>query len=244
MVAQPQPAALKSPYLDLETKYGIQVSFQPFINIVGVSSNDFRKQRIVIQEFNGFIFTSQQAIDHYFRLCEEMRVKINPDWKFFCTSEAIALYLQKYTQYRKRKVFFGDANNNKELRNLIIKHRDSTRFLYITSDTKIVNEITTFMDANKIAYTEAVMYKTVPSDLSSLNLKQYDMILLFSPTSLTSLLQQFPNFKAKGIRVGVYGKTTADATIAAGLEINLMAPLDQATSIIAALGKYLAESNK
>lgn len=164
--------------------------------------------------------------------------------KFFCTSEAIALYLQKYTQYRKRKVFFGDSSANKELRNLIIKHRDTTRFLYVTSETKVVNEITSFMTDNKIHFVEAVMYKTVPSDLSKLNLKHYDLLLLFSPNALSSLQQQFPHFKQESLRIGVYGRTTADTMIAAGHQIHLMAPLDQTTSIIVALERYLAEANK
>ncbi|HEY0261619.1 MAG TPA: uroporphyrinogen-III synthase [Chitinophagales bacterium] len=244
LVAQPQPAALKSPYFDIEKKYGVKVSFLPFVNVIGISANDFRKQRINIGEYNGVIFTSQQAIDHYFRLCEETRVKVSQEMKFFCTSEAIALYLQKYTQYRKRKVFFGDSSANKELRNLIVKHRETTRFLYVTSEAKAVNEITSFMMENKIQFAEGVMYKTVPSDLSGLKLKDYDMVLLFSPNAVTSLLQQFPLFKEKGIRVGVYGRTTADAIISGETEMHLMAPLNQITSIVVALEKYLAEFNK
>lgn len=209
-----------------------------------MGSKDFRKQRIVLTEYNGVVFTSQNAIDHYFRICEEMRVKVSQETKFFCTSEAIALYLQKYTQYRKRKVFYSDSNGNKDLPSLIMKHKDSTRFLYICSEAKMFNEITSFMTDNKINFSEAVMYKAVPSDLSNLKLKQYDMLLLFSPTGLSALQKHFPNFEQGKLRIGVYGRTTADAMLSANLDIHLMAPIDQVTSMVVALEKYLSESNK
>lgn len=239
-----QPPAARSPYFDLEKKYGVKVTFRPFVTIEGVSSKEFRKQRIVIQEYNGVVFTSQNAIDHYFRTCDEMRVKVSQETKFFCTSEAIALYLQKYTQYRKRKVFFSDSNSNKELRNLIMKHKDSTRFLYICSQSKVFNEITSFMTDNKVNFAEAVMYKAVPIDLRDLNLKKYDMLLLFSPTGLSALQQSFPNFEQGKLKIGVYGRTTADAMISENLKIHLMAPLESVPSLTVALQSYLVESNK
>ena len=234
---------MKSPYFDLASKFKVEIKFQPFIQVEGVPGKDFRKQRITLNDYSGIIFTSRNAIDHFFRICEELRVKMSQETKFFCTSEAIALYLQKYMQYRKRKVFFGDPNNNKELRNLLFKHRDATRFLYICADVR-KDEIPSFMQANGFSYAEGVMYKTVPVDLKSFKLESFDMVLFFSPSGIISLKQNFPKFKQFKVRWGAYGKTTADAIIDEGLELHLMAPLEGMPSIVVGLDNYLKESNK
>ncbi|MFN8311042.1 MAG: uroporphyrinogen-III synthase [Chitinophagales bacterium] len=242
LVAQPQPEAPKSPYYDLASKYRLKFQFTPFITVEGIAGRDFRKQRLTITDYSGVIFTSRNAIDHFFRICEELRVKLSQETKFFCTSEAIALYLQKYTQYRKRKVFFGDANNNKEIRALLLKHKDTTKCLYICPEVRSKDEITSFMDDQKIPYVEAVMYRTVPSDLKSLDLTKFDMMVLFSPSAVHSLYFNYPKFHQQNLKIGVYGKTTADAVKDAGLNFHLMAPLEGSPSIIAALDQYLKEA--
>lgn len=242
LVAQPQPEGPKSPYYDLEAKYKIKFTFAPFIKVEGVAGKDFRKQRITLNDYSGIIFTSRNSIDHFFRICDELRVKMSQETKFFCTSEAIALYLQKYTQYRKRKVFFGDVNN-KELRLLLMKHRDATRFLYICAEVR-KDEIPAFMQANGFNYAEAVMYRTVPNNLDNLNITKYDMMILFSPSGIQSLFYNYPNFNQDKLRIAAYGKTTADAILDKGLKLHLMAPLDKSPSIVVALENYLKESNK
>ena len=244
IVAQPQPEGVKSPYFDLEAKYKVKFQFTPFVTVEGVPGKEFRKQRLTLNDFSGIIFTSRNAIDHFFRICEELRVKMSQETKYFCTSEAIALYLQKYTQYRKRKVFFSDTNSNKEMRGLILKHRDTTKYLYIGPEVRSKDEITSFMAEQNIHYAEAVMYKTVPSDLKKIEFAKYDLMILFSPSAVHSLYQSYPDFKPGTLKIAVYGKTTADAVLDAGWNIQLMAPLEGTPSIIAALDNYLKVSNK
>jgi uroporphyrinogen-III synthase len=238
LVAQPQPEGPKSPYFDLAAKYKIKFTFVPFVRVEGITGKDFRKQRLVLTDFSGIIFTSRNSIDHFFRICEELRVKMSQETKFFCTSEAIALYLQKYTQYRKRKVFFGDMNNNKELRMLLIKHKDATRFLYICAETK-KDEIPAFLEANHFVYSEGVMYKTVPVDLGEIDIPHFDMLIFFSPTGIHSLYNTYPQFKQGKLKIAVYGKTTADALLNRGLKLHLMAPLDQTPTIVVAVENYI-----
>jgi uroporphyrinogen-III synthase len=211
--------------------------------VEGVAGKDFRKQRIVLNDYSGIIFTSRNSIDHFFRICEELRVKMSQETKFFCTSEAIALYLQKYTQYRKRKVFFGDLNNNKELRMLLMKHRDATRFLYICAEAR-KDEIPAFMHANGFNYAEGVMYKTAPVDLHAINPHLYDMMVIFSPTGIHSLYHNFPKFHQDKLRLAAYGRASADAILEKGLRLHAMAPLGQTQTIVVALDHYLRESNK
>ncbi len=241
LVAQPKPEGLKSPYFDLEAKYKVKFDFVPFITVEGVPGKEFRKQRIVLNDYSGIIFTSRNSIDHFFRVCEELRVKMSQETKFFCTSEAIALYLQKYTQYRKRKVFFGDLHNNKELRMLLMKHRDATKFLYICAEVR-KDEIPAFMQANNFNYVEGIMFRTVPNDLKNINLHSYDMSIFFSPTGIHSLYHNFPKFKQEKLKIAAYGKTTADAILDKGLKLHLMAPLDNAPTIINALDHYMKEA--
>ena len=243
LVAQPQPEGPKSPYFDLALKHKIKFTFQPFITVEGVPGKEFRKQRITLNDFSGIIFTSRNSIDHFYRICEELRVKMSQETKFFCTSEAIALYLQKYTQYRKRKVFFGDPNNNKELRMLLVKHKDATRFLYICAETK-KDEIPAFLEANSFNYMEGIMFRTVPNNLKATKVHDYDMLIFFSPTGINALFHNFPKFKQEKLKIAAYGKTTADAIIAKNLNMHLMAPLNHSPTIVVALDHYLKEANK
>ncbi len=243
LVAQNAPEGPRSPYFDLQAKYKLKFTFEPFITVEGVAGKDFRKQRLTLNDFSGIIFTSRNSIDHFFRICDELRVKMSQETKFFCTSEAIALYLQKYTQYRKRKVFFGDMNNNKELRMLLIKHKDATRFLYICGEVR-KDEIPSFMSANGFNYSEGVMYRTVAKDLRHIDITKYDMLILFSPTGIHSLLHNFPKFRQENLRIAAYGKTTSQAVIDTKLKLHIMAPLPHAPTIITALENYLKESNR
>jgi uroporphyrinogen-III synthase len=243
LVAQPQPEGPKSPYFDLAAKHKLKFTFLPFVRVEGITGKDFRKQRLVLTDFSGIIFTSRNSIDHFFRICEELRVKMSQETKFFCTSEAIALYLQKYTQYRKRKVFFGDMNNNKELRMLLIKHKEATRFLYICAETK-KDEIPAFMGVNDFNYSEGIMYRTVPVDLSEIDPHKFDMLIFFSPTGIHSLYNSYPKFKQEKLKIAAYGKATADAVLSRGLKLHLMAPLNHSPTIVVGLENYLKESSK
>lgn len=244
LIAQSPPEGTKSPYFDLASKYKVKLDFVPFITVEGVVGRDFRKQRIVLNDHSGVIFTSRNAIDHFYRICDELRVKMSQETKFFCTSEAIALYLQKYTQYRKRKVFFGDLNNNKELRMLLMKHHDTTRFLYVCSEPG-KDEIPAFLKANGFNYVEGVMYRPVPNNLKEMvELEKYDMLILFSPTGIHSLYHNYPKFKQNNLRIGVYGKTTADTVLDKGLKLHLMAPLHHNATMVMALDHYLKDANK
>ncbi len=243
LIAQPQPEGPKSPYYDLALKYKLKIDFIPFVNVEGVAGKEFRKQRITLNDYSGIIFTSRNSIDHFFRICDELRVKMSQETKFFCTSEAIALYLQKYTQYRKRKVFYGDMNNNKELRTLLIKHKDATRFLYICAEIR-KDEIPSFMSANNFKFAEGIMYRTVPNDLKSIKMSDYDMLIFFSPSGIHALYHNFPKFKQDKLKIAAYGKTTADAIEEKHLKMHLMAPLEHTPTILVALEQYLKESNK
>ncbi len=243
MVAQPAPEGPKSPYFDLAAAYKLKFTFYPFVRVEGVPGKEFRKQRIILNDYSGIIFTSRNAIDHFFRICDELRVKMSQETKFFCTSEAIALYLQKYTQYRKRKVFFGDMNNNKELRLLLMKHRDTTRFLYICAELR-KDEIPAFMQANDFNFAEGIMYRTVPVDLKPVKPQEYDMLIFFSPSGIHSLYHSFPKFKQDKLKIGAYGKTTADAVLDKGLKLHLMAPLVHSPTIVVALENYIKQLGK
>lgn len=243
LVAQPKPEGPKSAYYDLEAKHKVKFTFHPFVTVEGVAGKEFRKQRIALNEYSGIIFTSRNSIDHFFRVCDELRVKMSQETKFFCTSEAIALYLQKYTQYRKRKVFFGDMNNNKELRMLLMKHRDTTRYLYICAEIR-KDEIPNFMHANKFNYAEGIMYRTVPNNLKTVDFSKFNMLILFSPSGIHALYHTYPKFKQDKLKIAAYGKITADSILNKGLKLHLMAPLGTDTTIITALDNYLKEANR
>ncbi len=243
LLAQTPPEGTRSPYIDLEPRYKVKFTFLPFITVEGVPGKEFRKQRIILNDYSGIIFTSRNSIDHFFRICEELRVKMSQETKYFCTSEAIALYLQKYTQYRKRKVFFGDMSSNKELRLLLIKHRDATRFLYICADVR-KDEIPSFMRANHFNFSEGIMYKTVPNNLKTLEINKFQMLVLFSPTGIRSLFNSFPKFKQGDLKIAAYGVTTAGAILDKKLKLHIMAPLPHTPNIMVALEDYLKQSNK
>jgi uroporphyrinogen-III synthase len=244
LVSQPAPENGKSPFLDLAKEFNIKVDFRPFIFVQGVEAKEFRKSRIYIEQYPCVIFTSRNAIENYFRISEEMRVKISEETKYFCTSEAIALYLQKYIQYRKRKVFFGDGKLPK-LVEIIMKHKDKTdgKFLLPCSDVRDQGMINMLEQAN-INFTEAIMYRTVASDLSDLKDIKYDMLAFFSPYGIASLFKNFPDFVQDGTRIAVFGNTTAEAAKERQLRLDIIAPTPEYPSMAGAIKAYLLKANK
>jgi uroporphyrinogen-III synthase len=244
LLSQPKPENGKSPFLDLAAEYKIKVDFRPFIHVAGVDAKEFRKSKVYIDQVKCVILTSRNAIEHYFRLCEEMRIKVAEDTKYFCISEAIALYLQKYIQYRKRKVFFGDGKLPK-LIEVIQKHKDKTdgKFLLPCSDVRDQNMIELLKSAN-ISFEEAVMYRTVVSDLSDLKEVKYDMLAFFSPMGITSLFQNFPDFEQGATRIAAFGVTTHEAVKERNLRLDVIAPTPENPSMAGAIKAYILKANK
>lgn len=238
LVSQPKPSSEKSPYYEIAEKYGIQIDFRPFIKVEGLSAKEFRQSRINITDFTAIIFTARTAIDHFFRLCEEMRVNIPDTMKYFCTTESIALYLQKYIIYRKRKIFHGSTGKLDGLLPLLVKH-NKEKYLYVVSD--VHKDDTAALDSNKINYTKAVMYRTVSNDFRPDEPFDYDMLIFFSPSGIDSLLKNFPKFKQDDIKIGCFGPTTAEAVKKAGLRLDIEAPSVKAPSMTAAIELFLSE---
>ena len=242
LVSQPQPATEKSPYFDISEKYNVKIDFRPFIKVEPILAKEFRTQRVNIPDHTAIIFNARHGIDHFFRLCEEMRITIPETMKYFCVSESVALYLQRYIHYRKRKVFFGATGKLIELITIMNKHLEE-KYLFITSDVQNEDTIATF-EKSKINYNKAVMYKTVSNDFGSDEEFNYDMLLFFSPMGISSLLKNFPNFIQGDIQIGCFGATTAQAVRDAGLRLDIEAPLPGVPSMTMALENFLKESNK
>lgn len=241
LVSQPRPENEKSSYHDLAKKYDIKIEFRPFIHVEGVAGKDFKRGKISILEHSAVIFTSRNAIDHFYRVCKEIRVDIPANMKYFCISEAIALYLQKYIQYKKRKVFFG-KQTSAELLEVISEHNDE-KFLFPCSDIH-KRDIPDFLAQNNFDYQEAIFYKTVCSDLSDIVNFNYDMIAFFSPSGIKSLFKNFPSFKQTATRIAAFGTTTHKAVLEAGLRLDVRAPMPQAPSMTMAIDQYLNKANK
>ena len=242
LVSQPKPASDKSPYYDIAEKYGVEIDFRPFIKVESLSAKEFRQQKVSILDHTAVVFTSRHAIDHFFTLCTELRVTIPETMKYFCTSEQIALYIQKYVQYRKRKVFFGATGKFVDLIPAIVKHANEKYFVPMSDVHN--DEIKNALDAKKINHTEAVMYRTVSNDFTADEMFDYDMLLFFSPQGIASLMKNFPNFDQKDIAIGCFGPATAKAVKDAGLRLDLEAPTVESPSMTAALDKFIAERNK
>lgn len=236
LVSQPKPTSDKSPYYDIAKKYGVEVVFRPFIKVEGLSAKEFRQSKLNILDFTAVIFTARGAVDHFFRLCEEMRITIPDTMKYFCTSEAIALYLQKYIVYRKRKIFHSQNGTFAGLMPQLVRH-NKERYLYVVSD--VHKDDTTELDNNHINYTKAVMYRTVPNLFTPDETFDYDVLLFFSPAGIDSLLKSFPDFNQQQISIGTFGANTAEAVRAAGLRLDIEAPSPAAPSMTTALENYL-----
>lgn len=242
LVSQPKPASDKSPYYDIAEKYGVKIDFRPFIKVESLSAREFRQQKVSILDHTAVVFTSRHAIDHFFTLCTELRVTIPETMKYFCTSEQVALYIQKYVQYRKRKVFFGATGKFADLMPSIVKHASEKYFIPM-SDVH-TDEIQNALQAKKINFSLGVMYRTVSNDFGPDEKFDYDMLLFFSPAGIDSLLKNFPNFKQDEIVIGCFGPATAKAVKDAGLRLDLEAPTVDAPSMPAALDKFIGEHNK
>ncbi len=242
LVSQPKPTSEKSPYYDIAEKYGVKIDFRPFIKVESLSAKEFRQQKVSILDHTAVIFTSRHAIDHFFNLCAELRVTVPETMKYFCTSETIALYIQKYVQYRKRKVFFGATGKFADLVPSIVKH-NTEKYLVPMSDVHN-DEVKTLLDKGKIHHTEVVMYRTVSNDFTPEEEFDYDMLLFFSPVGINSLMKNFPEFDQKEIAIGCFGPATAKAVKDAGLRLDLEAPTVEAPSMTAALDMFIRERNK
>lgn len=241
LVSQPKPETEKSPYIDLAENCKVKIDFRPFIHVEGVPTKEFRQQKINLLDFNAVIFTSRNAVDHYFRAAEETRVKVPDDMKYFCISESTAFYLQKYIVYRKRKIFVGQQTFS-DLVTVIKKYKDS-KFLLPCSDI-LRPDIPALLEQNGINYAPATLYRTVCSDLSDLKDVNYDVLVFFSPSGIKSLYQNFPKFKQNKTRIAVFGPTTAKAAQEAGLNIDIAAPQPESPSMTKALELYIKKANK
>ncbi len=242
LVSQPKPSSEKSPYFDIAERYGVEMVFHPFIKVEGLSAREFRQQKISLSEHTAVVFTSRHAIDHFFQLAKELRFVIPDDMKYFCITEQVALYIQKYVQYRKRKIFFGSTGKIADLLPLMVKHKNE-RYFIPQSDVH-TDEIKNLMESKKLRHTEGVMYRTVPNDLESDQPLDFDMVVFFSPSGVQSMLKNFPDFKQGKIAIATFGPTTAKAVKEAGLRLDLEAPTPQYPSITSALNAYIAEANK
>lgn len=240
LVSQPQPKSDKSPYYDIASKYGVEIVFRPFIKVEGLSAKEFRQQKVNILDHTAVIFTAKTAIDNFFRLAKEMRATIPDSMKYFCTTEAIALYLQKYITFRKRKIFFVNTGNVEDLLPLILKHK-TENYLYAVSD--VHSEEATLLEANNIRYSRAAMYRTVSNDFRPDEKFDYDMLVFFSPQGIVSLLKNFPDFEQGSIAIAALGATTAQAVKDAGMRLDIEAPSPKAPSMTDAIALYLSEQN-
>jgi len=244
LVSQPKPTSEKSPYFDIAERFGVEMVFRPFIKVEGMTAREFRTQKISISDFTAVVFTSRHAIDHFFTLAKELRVVIPETMKYFCVTETIALYIQKYVQYRKRKVFFGSSGRVDDLLPMMVKHKTEK---YLVPQSDVHNDsLTKLLDSKKLNHTECVMYKTVSNDFTEEEIKNfdYDMLVLFSPSGIEALTKNFPNFDQGDIAIATFGPATAKAVTDAGLRLDLQAPTEKYPSMTGALQHYLLEQEE
>lgn len=241
LVSQPKPTNKKSPYFSLAEKYNLQIDFRPFIQVEPVSLKEFRQQKIDVLDHTAVIFTSRNAVDHFFNICKELKIEMPADMKYFCISEQTANYLQKYIVIRKRKIFTG-SRTAKDLIEILKKHKNEKYIFPCSSIRK--NDLPDFLKKNDYQHTEAVIYKTVASDLSDLANVNYDVIAFYSPSGINSLFVNFPEFKQNKTRIAAFGPTTAKAVRDAQLHLDIEAPLPNAPSMTGALELYIKKANK
>jgi uroporphyrinogen-III synthase len=243
LISQPKPEGDRSPYFDLERKFGLQLHFHPFVMVEGIETREFRKQKIDIPTYSAIIFTSRYAVDHFFRICDEMKIKVSAEMKYFCITEAVALYLQKFTLYRKRKVFHGADGTTAGLLKVIDKQKTKERFIIPSSDIN-KQDVINYLQKNELEYAEATLYKTVCNDVKDVMKKPHDMIVFFSPGGVKSLFENLPSFKQKQTILGAFGPTTCKAVEENGLTLHIKAPLPNAPSMVAALDMFLTDYKK
>lgn len=239
LVSQPKPE--RSPYYNLEQKYGLTIDWRPFIHVEPVTEKEFRKTKIKPDDFSAIILTSRNSIEHFFRLCGEMRIEMPQSTKYFCMSQAVANYLQKFIVYRKRKVFVG-VKSIMDLANSLDKHKETEKFLLPCSNLGSL-DVVNYLNENDFDYTDAMMYRTVASDLSDLSDITYDVLVFFSPLGIHSLYENFPSFKQNETRLAVFGNKTSQAVLEKGLTINIKAPAPETPSMTMALEKYIKLAN-
>jgi uroporphyrinogen-III synthase len=241
LVSQPEPKVENSPYFNLIEKQKVKIDFRPFIHVEGVTSKEVRTQKVDLSEYTAIILTSRNAVDHYFRIAEEMRFKVPDTMKYFCQSEAVAYYLQKYVVYRKRKIYVG-KRTFQELSPLIKKYK-TEKFLLPSSD-KLKLDVPALLDELGVKWKQATFYKTVVSDLSDLRDVYYDILVFFSPSGIKSLFENFPDFEQNNTRIAVFGNTTVKAATDKELRVDIQAPTPETPSMTMALEKYIQEVNK
>ena len=241
LVSQPKPSSERSPYYDIAERMNVEIVFRPFIKVQGITPKEFRAQKISILDHTAVVFTSRHAIDHFFTLCKEMRVVIPEDMKYFCITETVALYIQKYVQYRKRKIFFGETGKIDDLVPLMAKHKTEKYFIP-TSDVH-TSQFGEMLDAKKLVHSEGIMYRTVSNDFQEGEPFDYDLLIFFSPSGIQALLKNFPNFKQDKISIGTFGPATAKAVQDAGLRLDFGAPSPEYPSISSALAAYVKKVN-
>lgn len=241
LISQPKPCTEKSPYFDLAEKHKVKLDFRQFIQVEGVAGKDFRASRINILDHSAVIFTSRTAIDHFFRICEEVRVPVPDKMKYFCNSESIAVYLQKYIVYRKRKIFYG-LKRFEDLMDILVKHNDE-KFLVPLTDVHN-EEIPKLLNKHKINYSATVLYKTVSANLTDLHLADYDMLVFYSPSGISSLLANFPGFIQDSKYIATFGPSTLNAAREAKLMVNIVVPSPEFPSMTMALDTFLTEENR
>ena len=241
LVSQPEPKTDKNPFSDLADRFNLQVDYRSFIHVEGVDPQDFRQQRLNLANYTAVIFTSRMAIDHYFRIAKETRFTVPDDMKYFCVSEAVAYYLQNYVVYRKRKIFFG-KQTFQDLMQLVVKHK-TEKYIVPCSDIQRKN-IPEQLEKNNVEYQNAILYKTVCSDLSDLEEVKYDMLVFYSPSGIQSLIKNFPGFKQNGTKIAAFGPTTAMAAKQAGLRIDIQAPTPGLPSMTMAIENFIKIGKK
>jgi uroporphyrinogen-III synthase len=241
LVSQPKPASGKSPFFDLAEKHKLEIDFRPFIQVEGIPAKEFRRSKVNIADHTAMIFTSRTAVNHFFRLCDEMKITVEDDWKYFCMSESVAFYLQKYIVYRKRKIFYGDGKFD-DLLKLIKKHKDEKFLLPLSTVSK--KNIPDKLKKAGIDFTRADMYKTVHADLSDLEDVDYDVLVFFSPSGIQSLFANFPEFKQNSTKIAAFGPTTHKSVEDHGLNLDVKVPQPKAPSMSMALDRYISEYNK
>ena len=242
LVSQPQPTSNKSPYFDIAQRHGVEVVFRPFVKVVCVTPREFRDQKINILDYTAVVFTSRHAVDNFFQLSKELRVIIPEDMKYFCITETVALYIQKYVQYRKRKVFFGNTGKIDDLLPSMVKHKNEKYFVPLSDVHN--DDIANMMNSKKLTHCEGVMYRTVSNDFEEGEPFDYDMLIFFSPSGVQALLKNFPDFKQGKVAIGTFGVNTAKAAREAGLEVSIEAPTPKHPSMTSALNDFLKEQNK
>lgn len=241
LISQPKPSTDKSPYFDIAEKYQLQLTFRPFIRVDGLDAKEFRLQKINIQDYTAVVFTAKVAIDHFFALCEEFRIVMPETMKYFCISEAVALYLQKYIVYRKRKIFFSTTGKMDGLSAALTKH-NKEKYIVPVSDVH-TDDLTVVLDERKVNYTKAIMYRTVSNEFTEEEILSYDMLIFFSPAGIVSLLKNAPNFEQGERAIGCFGASTAKAVRDAGLRLDCEAPLPGVPSMTAAFEAFIKENH-